>query len=309
MISLLVSLLSIMSCSKDHVYNPYKAKNVVVVIIDGPRYSESWGDPAKQYIPYQANVLAPKAVVGTGFKNQGLTETTAGHTAITTGVYEVINNAGLQIPAYHSIFQEYLRSTGKPSEKAWIITSKDKLYVLGRTLEEGWQNQFLPRMDCGINGWGTGNRFDSLTLQHVIDTMRTHKPNLVMVNFREPDYTAHSGSWPGYIQGIKDTDRYLKTLIEFLETSPDYKDNTAIFVTNDHGRHLDTHGGFQHHGDACTGCRQLNFFALGPDFKSGIQFSNEYDQTDLSATIAEILGLKMKHSNGEVMKAIFKDPN
>ncbi|MDB4754850.1 hypothetical protein OAF80_00180, partial [bacterium] len=36
----------------------YKTQNVVIVVIDGPRYSETWGDSTHQYIPHLSNELS-----------------------------------------------------------------------------------------------------------------------------------------------------------------------------------------------------------------------------------------------------------
>ena len=38
-----------------------------------------------------------------------------------------------------------------------------------------------------------------------------------------------------------------------------YKDKTTLIVSNDHGRHIDSKGGFQNHGDDCAGCRHIEF--------------------------------------------------
>ena len=39
------------SCSKDSL-KEYKTENVIIIVVDGVRYSETWGDTTHQYIPY-----------------------------------------------------------------------------------------------------------------------------------------------------------------------------------------------------------------------------------------------------------------
>ena len=87
---------------------------------------------------------------------------------------------------------------------------------------------------------------------------------------------------------------------------PSYKTKTAFFVTNDHGRHLDTiSNGFIGHGDGCDGCRHLFFYASGPDFNSNVVLSRNRNLSDITATIAHLFNLKMEHIQGEVMDELF----
>jgi hypothetical protein len=49
--------------------------------------------------------------------------------------------------------------------------------------------------------------------------------------------------------------------------------------------------------------------ALGPDFKSNVTLNTAYEQIDISATIAELLGFDFSVSNGRVMRQLFvNDP-
>src|SRR5690606_15697972 len=100
---------------------PYLTQNVVVVVIDGPRFSETWGDPEHQLIPRLSGEMAAQGVINTNFRNEGPTYTLAGHTAITTGIYQQINNGGFKIPRRPSYLQRWLQKTGAPSKKAWIV--------------------------------------------------------------------------------------------------------------------------------------------------------------------------------------------
>ena len=81
---LLVLPLVLNSCSKDSL-KEYKTKNVIIIVVDGVRYSETWGDSTHQYIPYFSTKIADFGVVNTEFYNNEVTVTTAGFTAITTG--------------------------------------------------------------------------------------------------------------------------------------------------------------------------------------------------------------------------------
>ena len=73
----------------------YKTENVIVLIMDGPRYSETWGDSTHKLIPNMANHMAQRGVISTNFRNNGPTFTCSGHTAICTGVYQNVKNNGI----------------------------------------------------------------------------------------------------------------------------------------------------------------------------------------------------------------------
>lgn len=117
------------SCYKDSAISPeenllikagkttYLTENVVIVVIDGPRFSETRGDDSKQYIPNLSAHLVPDGVVYNNFFNNGVTNTIPGHTAITTGIYQEINNSGREYPASPSIFSFTLTKSGNPLKK------------------------------------------------------------------------------------------------------------------------------------------------------------------------------------------------
>lgn len=285
----------------------YKTKNVIILVIDGPRYTETWGDSTHQYTPQLANKLAKSAVIYSNFYNDGPTYTNAGHTAITTGIYQEINNNGKELPQNSSIFQHWMKKNNKQRTTAWVIASKDKLEVLADTQDSVWNGQYMPSTNCGIDGNGSGYRQDSVTFNKTIEVLSNQHPQLVLINFREPDSSGHGGNWENYLNGIRDTDEYLYQLWQFIESDPYYKGTTTLFVTNDHGRHLDTiRDGFKNHGCDCDGCRHINLFAFGPDFKKGVIENTKRGQIDIPATVAELMGFEFPNRQGQVMTELFE---
>ena len=130
------------SCSD----NGFRTKKVVLVVIDGPRLSETWEHPEQKYIPFQAKRLKKKCVVAREFYNLGNTFTIPGHIALTTGSYEFKTNDGSEYPDGPSLFQLFLKCTQYSPEQAYIITSKVKLNVLGNCENLALRNSFRPSM-------------------------------------------------------------------------------------------------------------------------------------------------------------------
>ncbi len=291
------------------VVKKHLTERVIILVIDGPRYSETWGDKTHQYIPRMANDMAKSGVVCTNFFNDGYTYTTSGHAALCTGVrQELENSKGTDLPQQPSVFQHYLKQSGLPSSKAWLITSKDKLFILGNCNDTKWNNKFNPSSDCGKNGALSGYRNDTITFNRVMAVLKKDQPNLLLVNFKEPDGAGHANNWPEYLQGIRVTDSLVWEVWKFIQVDPYYKDKTTLFITNDHGRHIDGwKDGFVSHGDDCDGCRHINLFAFGPDFKKDVILDKYYLQVDVPSTTAELLGFPLPLGQGKVMKKLFKE--
>ena len=306
-------LLYLTSCDKQDVFQApnsanFQTENVIIVVIDGARYSETWGDPTHAHIPKIANEIAPYGVVSTQFFNNGKTNTNNGHSAITTGRYVEIDNSGMEYPHFPSIFQFWAASKNKPNTDAWVITSKDKLHILSDCSYPLWEGKYKPSINCGVNeNGGGGYRHDSITFSKSMEILNTHHPKMTLINFREPDYSGHAANWEDYILGIENTDQYVSEIWDFIQNDSIYANKTTLIVTNDHGRHLDwVSDGFINHGDNCLGCKHLNFYAIGPDFKEGVILDNPRDLTDISATISYLLGFQIPTGRGSVMFELFK---
>jgi hypothetical protein len=297
-------LLILLSCTSDKVQErDYLTKYCVVVVIDGPRYSETWGDPSFQHIPFLHSYFENLGVVNTTFYNAGITNTTNGHVALTTGFYENnINNSGQELPSYHSYFQDWMKKNPVLTNSAWIVSSKDKLEVLGNCTEGKWKDQHQPRTDCGENGNFTGYRNDSITHAHATKVLVKYKPNLLLINLKDPDYYGHVNNWSAYLNSIKKSDEYVFKLWNTIQQDPEMAGKTTLFVTNDHGRHTSN---FQHHGDDCQGCRHIMFYAMGPDFKKNVKLSVNRSLIDIHATISELMNLS-NYSQGNIMTELFK---
>lgn len=304
-------LIAIGACSKDKalVYDfpEYKTKNVVVIVIDGPRYSETWGEQRRGNIPVR-NTLLEQGVMVEQFFNGGVTFTNPGHSALMTGNYENLANNGTQMSNYPGMFQQWIQYRSKKPWKAFIITSKDKLWILGNTNNILYKNKYRPYIDCGVNQNGTGGyRADSITLAHVLYNLKYKKPEMLFINFKDPDTYGHAADSANYIKAIQKTDEYVGIIWDYLQSDPKYKDCTTLIVTNDHGRHFDGHlDGFVSHGDNCSSCRRIELFAISPDFKKNKVIETPYQQIDVPATISQLMGFPMPYGKGKVMWDLFE---
>jgi hypothetical protein len=300
-------LLVYCGCTKDPEIISKEERFVVVIVVDGPRYTETWGFPGRTFIPHRAAMLQEGALCAKMY-NDGYCFTNAGHTAITTGVYQNISNVGAELPDKPSFFQYWLKGENRKSSEAWIITTKDKLEVLADCKDPKWNQRYRPWTDCGNSGLGSGYRQDSLTHLRVINALANYHPKLMLVNFKQPDASGHSGDSLAYLNGILETDYYVKKIWEKIQSDPYYKDRTTMLVTNDHGRHTAGHlDGFISHTDNCDGCKHIELFAMGPDIKKNHTSNEVYSQVDICQTVAKLMRIDMPTASGKPILDIFKD--
>lgn len=294
-----------LSCDKASPDKKYITENVIIIVIDGPRYSETWGDPGMSHIP-RMKKISESGVFFASFYNNGDTYTIPGYTSLITGNNQTIDDSGLEIPGLPSVFQYWNKQYDGIFPASRIIASKYKLSVLSDCMDSTYNGHFMPVNDCG-DGSGTGYRSDSITLNIALKILAEEHPRLTLIGFAEPDYSAHQNNWNNYIEAIETTDRYVSRIWDFVESDIRYKGKTSLFITNDHGRHLDgIADGFVSHGDTCIGCRHISLLAIGPDFKKFEKVNIDRELTDIPASIAEILKFSMPTGHGEILKELFK---
>ncbi len=280
---------------------PTPADHVVVLVIDGPRWSETWGRPGRDLIPVRAKRLAPLGTLFTKAVNTGSTVTEAGHIALCTGFNQSTNNSGIDLPASPSWLQRFLTESFADPAEAWIIASKDKLAMLGDTSQADWAGKALPSLDCGIGGRGlrAGYRDDEATVKRIIEVLAKHQPRALVINLRSPDSEGHGGDFAEYLDGIRRSDRHAGEIYDAIQAQPAMKGRTLLMITNDHGRHLDgIHTGFKDHGCDCAGCRHIELLAVGPGVPAGLVVERVVSQIDMGVTAAAVLGVTIPGSSG-----------
>jgi hypothetical protein len=299
---LVIASLFAITCTHEHVPTPktYKAKKVIILLVDGPRWEETGGDTSHQYMPHTYNDLAPQGTIFQNMHNDGETFTVPGHTAILTGHYQTIANDGSETPMYPSLLQLFLQKF--PQAKTLLMASKGKIACLKNCLEPTYAGQYIPEIMCGLDGLGGGINEDSVTFDSLKMRMMTDHPDFIFCQFRQPDAAGHAADTAGFIQGIIDGDQHAYDIWNLIQSLPYYQNETMMIVINDHGRHPDgTLDGFVSHGDGCPGCRHINCLMLGPDVHAGKVITTPYGQVDVHATICAMFKLNSQFGSGHTI--------
>ena len=276
-----------------------QTSNVFIVVIDGARYSETFGDTSHKFIPRLWNDLRPQGTIYTSFYVDGYTSTNPGHSSILTGKYQYITNDGTERPHEPTLFEYYRKEKSAPVEDCYVILGKDKLDILGHSDRPDYGYQYRASIKYSSSEYD-----DKITLDNFRSVIASSHPHLAIINFAQTDHAGHSGVWSDYVNSIRNVDSLIFELWNIIQSDSIYQGKTTMIVTGDHGRHLDNvKDGFKSHGDSCDGCRHVSTMIIGPDTPRGYVDSNKTTQIDIAPTIGKLLKFVPIYSEGSVINS------
>jgi Uncharacterized proteins of the AP superfamily len=265
------------------------AQNVVIVVIDGARYTETFGADSL-YIPRIWTQLRPLRMIWTNFRNDGITKTDPGHASIATGTWQSIDNIGVIRPTQPTIFEYFRKTSGAPESAAAVVVGKLKLNILAYSTHPNYGAKYKASTSIGKD--------DTSVVRNLKTILRQNHPRLMLVNLPSTDAAGHSGNRNQYLSAIHAADSLIYDIWQTLQADSLYRSNTTLFVTNDHGRHDNLHGGFKNHGDDCEGCRHIMLFAIGRGFPVNTVVTKRRTQCDIAPTSGELLSFPTLYSTG-----------
>ncbi len=276
-------------------------ENVFIVNIDGLRYTEGFG-AGRTNMPFVWDSLRPRGAIYTELYNTGITVTNAGHSTITAGVRQLLqNNADTLLspvrPREPSVAEYYRRYKGAPATAA-VFVSGNPAWRYPVSTYPGFGDTWAPTI--------RQTKEDDLeTWDSVQAVISRYHPKLCYVLFGEVDLAGHTGDTAYYIGAIRQADSLTWQLWTRLQADTIYRNRTTLILTTDHGRHDDAHGGWKNHGCSCRGCRHLIFLAVGPEIIADTMITVIHDQIDIAPTIGCLLGFPTPLAQGSAMTEMF----
>jgi len=279
----------------------WQTERVVLVIIDGLRYSEGLGDPTRAHVPQMAALAAQGALVETCL-NMGVTYTDHAVPAIWCGGYTDIvefvdpdcGGADNNITTLPTVFEYFRKQLDKAPE--------DCIYVL-KNVGCPWRGSLHPAY--GPDWWplyDMSGYTDAAVWTETQAVLASESPELLLVYLADVDHYGHAGVWADYLEAIETADAIVGALWTRLQELPDYAGKTTLIVTNDHGRHTTNWTG---HGDSCAGCRRVQLLAIGPDTPAGLVSSVQREIIDVAPSIGLLLGFSTEYATGTAMSELF----
>lgn len=145
-----------------------------------------------------------------------------------------------------------------------------------------------------------GVRYDAFTAAGALEAMRSQSPKVLFVALGEPDDWAHAGRYDRYLLTAKQNDGFIKQMWQLAQSLPEYAGKTAFLITTDHGRG-DGREGWKSHGESLPGSERIWAAAFGAGVaEQGIDENGDYQQAQIAATAAGLLGLDYRASNSQV---------
>jgi hypothetical protein len=280
----------------------FAEEHVIVVIIDGARYTETLGSPTREFTPRMGR-LAENGTIVDPMLNDGETYTSRAVPALWSGSWAaphdtLYNGINTQCTIIPSMFEYYRKQKNAPRQDCYYVL-KD-IYSL-------WLPSFHP--EYGPDYWPeyhSAGVTDIDVFEEAKAILQTDQPSLMWLYFADVDHEGHSGVWENYTRAIAVADSLVGELWDLIQSDAHYRNKTALIVTNDHGRHDDSHpDGFSGHGDRCLGCRQIMFLAVGPSFRENHTSTQPRYIPDIAVTAASLLGVEMTYSSGNIMGELF----
>ncbi len=136
-----------------------------------------------------------------------------------------------------------------------------------------------------------GTRVDALTFYYAMEELKKNKPKVMFISFDETDHWAHEGEYDKYLHAANYTDGFVRTLWEWLQSQPQYKNRTTLILTTDHGRGKVNDEDWRHHGAKMPYADEIWFAFLGPDTPPTGEMKGEQQlyQNQVAKTIATFL--------------------
>jgi hypothetical protein len=158
-----------------------------------------------------------------------------------------------------------------------------------------------------------GSRYDAFTFFLAMEYLNRERPRVLFISLDETDEHTHKGHYDEYLKSAHHTDTMLAKLWSWVQSQPDYKDQTTLLITTDHGRGKKAKMSWTRHGLHVWGSGQIWLAAIGPDTPDlgEIRFPYQVYQKQIAKTIAAFLGLNyvQDHRIGDVIDLLFMSPD
>lgn len=144
--------------------------------------------------------------------------------------------------------------------------------------------------------FGTGECLDVFTHYEAMDYLQSHQPRVLYISYGETDEWAHEGHYKDYLDAAHQVDAWLQQLWNYVQSSPAYKNKTALLLTVDHGRGDKDKKQWTDHGQKVPDAHEIWFAVIGPGIaaKGELKTPGQVYQQQFAQTIASLLGYTFK---------------
>ncbi len=154
--------------------------------------------------------------------------------------------------------------------------------------------------------WGEDECLDVFTHFSAMEYLKTNKPKVLYISCGETDEWAHAGKYRSYLDAANQVDKWIEEIWNYVQSTNQYKNKTALFITTDHGRGDVIKEEWQHHGAKIAGASETWFAVIAPGVKSvgEAKSVNQFYANQFAQTIASLLHVNFNpgHPTGDRIK-------
>ena len=146
-----------------------------------------------------------------------------------------------------------------------------------------------------------GLRTDLLTYFAGKEYLKYYAPRVLYIAWDETDDFAHEGRYDQYIHSAHAEDGMIGDLWNTLQSIPQYKDKTTLFVTCDHGRGDQVKDQWKDHGTNIGDSGGTWMVVIGPDTPAmgEVRTETQLYQKQWASTMAALLGFTFRPRAGQ----------
>lgn len=157
--------------------------------------------------------------------------------------------------------------------------------------------------------FGNGECLDVFTHYAAMETLKEKKPRLLFIGYGETDEWAHAGRYKDYLDAARQVDNWIREIWDYVQSEPQYRNKTAIFITVDHGRgDIDKDQWTGHGSKGVQDSHEIWMAVMGPGIpaKGEVKTPGQLYQKQVAQTVASLLELhyQAEHPIGEEIKEI-----
>lgn len=156
--------------------------------------------------------------------------------------------------------------------------------------------------------WLQEECLDVFTQYSAMEYLKKNKPKVLYISYGETDEWAHAGQYRSYLDAAHQVDAWIKKIWDFVQSDPQYKNKTAIFITVDHGRGDKEKEKWTSHNNKIEDAHEIWFAVMGPGIKATGEMKEPVQlyQKQFAQTMANLLGynFKAEHPVGEAIKSV-----
>jgi hypothetical protein len=298
-----------------------QATNLFIIVMNGVRYNDAFGDKNHLYIDNVWNKLRPLGTICTKFENRELTLPLPAQMSLLTGVWHVFKNpfSDTVHPTFPTLFEYWNSARKEQGNSCYFASSRRKFEILTCSGHAEFGAKYAPVFDADKEEKVGENAIYERALPHI---MEKH-PSFVYLSLNgggitltpekelsaecplkgQQDVCGGAAGINAYYESIILMDQITWDLWDRIQKVDVYKDKTVFLVLSSHGRHTDDYYGY---GDKCRGCTQLFLLAIGPGIRKNFVSNKERTLIDICRTVGTIFNMPTPYAKGEVMKELLE---